>query len=263
MSLIAISDLHLGPDDDDLKAAFVELLDFVTPEVDSLVINGDLFSFWFGYPDVIPYRYLTVLAKMLELSDRGVNFRYFHGNHDFAMGPFFETYLPAAIYSDFALIDYQGTNVHFEHGDLINYEDTGYKLLRKVVRSKPINWLFKAVPPHIGLGIANCCAHISRKYVIGKNTSFYYCCLESAYRRMRDGADLVVYGHGHRTIFREMVICRKKKLLVMIPGIKRSEIYFLRLSGENSGLFAFDPEIRQERVVHSFDLNSLGKAVEG
>ncbi len=262
MSLIAISDLHLGPKDDRLQAGFVRFLDFVRPEAESIIINGDLFSFWFGYRDVVPYCYVPALSKMLELADSGVKFKYLHGNHDFAPGPFFESCLPAMIFSDAAQLCYLGARVHVEHGDLIDREDTGYRLLRKVVRSKPITWLFQIFPPHIGLSVANWCAHVSRNYVIGKNTGFYYHCFESAYKRMSSGADLVVYGHGHRTIFSEMVVDKRKKLLVMIAGFNEGSLCFLRLSKDGSGLFAFDMESGQEKPLHLFDIASLGKETE-
>jgi len=262
MSLIAISDLHLGPEDDSLQADFARFLDFIKAEAESIIINGDLFSFWFGYRDVVPYCYIPTLSKMLELSDSGIRFKYFHGNHDFALGPFFERRMRASIFSHSAQLRYLGVRVHVEHGDLVNREDTGYRLLRRVVRSKLITWLFRIFPPHTGLSVANWCAHISRNYVIGKNTGFYYHCIESAYQRMKSGADLVVYGHGHRTIFSEMTVDKRKKLLVMIAGLEEGKICFLRLSKHKSGLFAFDPESGQEKPLHLFEIASLGKQIE-
>lgn len=257
-----VSDLHLGPRDYTLQAGFARFLDFVRPEAEAIIINGDLFSFWFGYHDVVPYCYVPALSKMLELADCGVRFTYLHGNHDFAPGPFFEHCLAATVFSDSAQLDYQGARVHLEHGDLVDREDTGYKLLRTVVRSRPVTWLFQLVPPHIGLSVANWCAEISRSYVISKNTGFYYHCFESGFRRMRAGADLVVYGHGHQTIFSEMIVDERRKLLVMIAGFAEGGLCFLRLSKDSSGLFVFDMESGQETALHLFDIASLGKGIE-
>jgi len=262
MSLIAVSDLHLAPGETELQSCFVRFLEFIKPEAESVIINGDLFNFWFGYRDVVPYCYVPTLSKLLDLADSGVTFKYLHGNHDFNLGPFFERVLPAMVFTHSLQMDYLGTKVHVEHGDLLDPEDIGYRFLRKVVRSRPIAWLFHALPPHIGLHVANGSAHISRNYVISKKSNFYYHCFEAAYKTMKSGADLVVYGHGHRTIFSEMLVDNRQKLLVMLPGFRHKQLYFLRLAPDRSGLFMFDMSSGKERPLHLFDIATLGKELE-
>ncbi|MCD6326967.1 UDP-2,3-diacylglucosamine diphosphatase [bacterium] len=262
MSIIAISDLHLGPSEDAMQADFVDFLDHIKVEAENLIINGDLFSFWFGYRDVVPYCYLPSLAKMTQLVDHGVRFTYLHGNHDFVPGPFFERYLPATIIENDIRIEYLGAKVHVEHGDLVDRDDFGYRLLRTVVRSRPITWLFRLAPPHIGLGVANACAHVSRNYVVSKGAGFYYFCYAAAYDRMKDGADLVLYGHGHRTIYSEMVVDGRMRIMAVVGGWAKEGLCFLRLSKKQSGLFVFDPSTKKERALHIFDCASLGKKME-
>lgn len=263
MSWIAISDLHLKPGDPARQEALVRFLEFIKPEAETIVINGDLFSFWFGYPDVIPYCYLPVLSKMVELADAGTRFKYFAGNHDFGLGHFFERFLPARIYPDSAEFEYLGARIHIEHGDLVDEDDLGYRLLRRIVRSRPAKALFQIVPPFLGLGVANGLAHLSRNYVLTKKPGFYYFCHAKAYDLMRSGVDLVVYGHGHRTLFSRMVTNGAEKLLVVIGGWQQGGIVFLRLCPGQSGLFRFDPDRANEEVLHSFDLASLSTGCRG
>lgn len=262
MSLIVISDLHLAPNDDEAQKGFVRFLDVVRREAEEIIINGDLFSFWFGYRSVVPYVYLPALSKLVELADEGVTFKYLHGNHDFVLGPFFEQFLPASVFPDSAALEYEGAAIHVEHGDLVDREDYGYRLLRWVVRSRFVACLFRVFPPHVGLGIANTCAFVSRNYVVSKRAGFFYHCFEAAYEKMLAGADIVVYGHGHQTKYYEMNVDGRPRICVVVGGWADGELCFLRLSRENSGLFAFDPRTGAERPIHVFDVASLGGGKE-
>ena len=98
--------------------------------------------------------------------------------------------------------------------------------------------------------------------MISKKSNFYYHCFEAAYKTMKSGADLVVYGHGHRTIFSEMLVDNRQKLLVMLPGFRHKQLYFLRLAPDRSGLFMFDMSSGKERPLHLFDIATLGKELE-
>src|SRR5206468_493773 len=49
---------------------------------DALLINGDLFDFWFEYGSVIPRRHFGTVAKLHALRARGVPITFVGGNHD-------------------------------------------------------------------------------------------------------------------------------------------------------------------------------------
>ncbi|HUQ99752.1 MAG TPA: hypothetical protein VM166_09880, partial [Gemmatimonadaceae bacterium] len=51
-----VSDAHLGVASAQIEKSFVSFLRDLETEASSLVINGDLFDFWFEWKTVIPRR---------------------------------------------------------------------------------------------------------------------------------------------------------------------------------------------------------------
>ena len=58
---IVISDVHLGEVPPDTERAFVSFLESLAGTAHELLINGDLFDFWFEYRNVVPRRCFRVL----------------------------------------------------------------------------------------------------------------------------------------------------------------------------------------------------------
>ena len=61
---LIVSDTHLGAVPDATERAFIEFLRSIQSDARSLLINGDLFDFWFEWGDVIPSRHYRVLAAL-------------------------------------------------------------------------------------------------------------------------------------------------------------------------------------------------------
>src|SRR5258707_4235164 len=55
--VLVVADAHLGQVPPAVASAFHRFLDAVPDLGDALVINGDLFDFWFEYRSVIPRRH--------------------------------------------------------------------------------------------------------------------------------------------------------------------------------------------------------------
>ena len=81
-----VSDAHFGVDSglssEVRENLFVEWLDSIKSDASELYLLGDIFDFWFEYTYVVPRGFVTVLAKLRELSNAGVKIKYFTGNHD-------------------------------------------------------------------------------------------------------------------------------------------------------------------------------------
>jgi len=77
-----ISDAHVGIDavGTDAEHALLTFLDAC--RAGSLVINGDLFDFWFEWKTVIPRAGYRVLAALATLRERGIPVLWVAGNHD-------------------------------------------------------------------------------------------------------------------------------------------------------------------------------------
>ena len=79
--LVIVSDAHLGSVPDRVEEAFLAFLDHVPALGDGLLVNGDLFDFWFAYRRVIPRAGIRVVARLAELARR-LPVAMTGGNHD-------------------------------------------------------------------------------------------------------------------------------------------------------------------------------------
>src|SRR5205807_954207 len=74
--VIVVADAHLGQVPPATVAAFHRFLDAVPDLGDALLINGDLFDFWFEYRSVIPRRHFGTMAKLQSVRARDVELRH-------------------------------------------------------------------------------------------------------------------------------------------------------------------------------------------
>lgn len=81
-----VSDIHLGAgtkaERRRVEDAFCRWLDMAGKDATELYLMGDIFDFWFEYHRVVPRGFTRVLARLAELSARGVRVVLFTGNHD-------------------------------------------------------------------------------------------------------------------------------------------------------------------------------------
>ena len=204
--VIFFSDAHLEIEDSPQSrlnsmrvAAF---LDSLHGKADVLVILGDLFDFYFEYKSVFPARYLKVLAGIEALSSSGVSCYYVAGNHDFWLGELFSSTLGVKLVADLLILNRQSNpaeRVLAAHGDGLGEGDTGYKILKKVLRNRFLIRLFRLLHPDWGYALARITSRTSRKYTINYRPSRIEACAEVARSLLADYDDLatVILAHTH------------------------------------------------------------------
>ena len=79
--LVVVADAHLGPRTGPLEDALLRWLDEVPALGDALLLNGDLFGFWFTYRRAIPRAGIRVVARLAALA-RELPVLLVGGNHD-------------------------------------------------------------------------------------------------------------------------------------------------------------------------------------
>ncbi|MGA2297496.1 MAG: UDP-2,3-diacylglucosamine diphosphatase [FCB group bacterium] len=203
-----ISDVHLGflerEKDYELESLLIRFLEAISADCETLYIVGDLFDYWFDYKTVVPkyfYRTLTVLKKLRE---KGIKIEYIIGNHDFGHNDFFEKELDIRIYRDDIEREINGKKFYLSHGDGKLNQDTGYKILKKVLQNKFALWLYKLLHPNIGIGLALSSSRRSREYTDNKNFGEKEGMVEFAQAKIDEGFDYVIMGHRHRVIEKEL-----------------------------------------------------------
>jgi len=202
------SDVHLGlgtrEASRDRERAVVRFLEMVgSVGAETLFIVGDLFDYWFEYRAVVPREFVRTLAAIADLVEGGVRVEYIIGNHDFGHRDFFRDELGVHVHHDDIERTLSGRRCYIAHGDGKAFNDTGYLILKKVLRAPLSNALFRIVHPDIGIGVAMSASRRSRDHTNRKNyqgvvpgeSDGLYVFAEQ--KIVEEGFDLVVMGHTH------------------------------------------------------------------
>jgi UDP-2,3-diacylglucosamine hydrolase len=208
---IFFSDAHLGlgsreksREREHAVVRFLEWVGSVRPE--GLYIVGDLFDYWFDYRTVIPKEFIRTVGAIAGLTDAGIPVEYVIGNHDFGHRDFFEGELGVRVHHDDIERTIAGKRCYISHGDGKAFNDTGYLILKKVLRARMSNRFFRFLHPDIGIGTAMYAsrrsrAYTNKKHYDGERPGETDGLRAFAERKIReDGFNLVVMGHTHHPL---------------------------------------------------------------
>ena len=158
-----LSDAHLGAAPADAEASLLGFLRAFPADGRALVINGDLFDFWFEWRHAVPRAGVRVLGELARLQDAGVRILWIAGNHDCWGGEVLRRDLGLDYHVGPWRGDIGGWDTLIEHGDgLREREDAPYRRLRAVLRHPLCVRLFRALHPDLGTWIALRSSHTSR-----------------------------------------------------------------------------------------------------
>ncbi len=196
-----VSDVHLGlgKREEEIKREnkFLNFLDFIKKDCEILYLVGDIFDYWFEYDTVIPKYFYRTLAKLYELSERGIKVEFIMGNHDFGLRSFFPEELNITVYRDDIIRNHNGKQFYISHGDGKALNDLGYKILKKILRANLSMKLFLKLHPDWGINLAKGSSHKSRNYTGKKNYGSDEGMNQFAKDRIDEGNDFVIMGHRH------------------------------------------------------------------
>lgn len=200
--IVFFSDAHLGlgsPEEDLARERrIVRFLDRVCRSAEHVFIVGDLFDFWFEYRTVVPKGHIRLLGALAALRDSGVGMTYVVGNHDFWMRDYFQTELGIDICPDPVDRVLYGKRFLIHHGDGLLRNDTGYRILKAVLRNKVCIVLFSLLHPDITGWIARWSSRTSRKHT-EKRVYEGNDMVTFARQRLDEGFDAVIMGHNHQS----------------------------------------------------------------
>jgi len=153
-TLVVVSDAHLGYAPSAVEAALLEFLDVVPALGDALLVNGDLFEFWFAYRSVVPRHAFRVAAALAGLSRRLPVFMV-GGNHDRWGLDFWDReagvhYAPHRL--EFTAGDRQVLAVH---GDGLRNPRRLTRMLQWLVASRTASAAYRALHPELGFPLVH------------------------------------------------------------------------------------------------------------
>lgn len=195
---LIVSDVHLGAVSAKTEGAFREFLDFAERSASGLLINGDLFDFWFEYRTVILRQHFRVLARLAEMVERGFPVRFVGGNHDGWAGEVLSEDVGLEVFTGPRLLQLAGRNTLVAHGDGVGAGDRGYRVLRRVIRHPVSVRAFRALHPDLGSRIAGLASstHAKPKDPAASHDG-RIAAWATEQLRLNRNLDLVVAGHTH------------------------------------------------------------------
>ena len=192
-----ISDAHLGVASLDIERALVGFLRGLAGRAGSLVINGDLFDFWFEWKSVIPRTSFRALAALADLRDAGVPILWIAGNHDCWGDEILREDIGVEYHVGAWTGDIAGWKTRLEHGDgLRQKEDRGYRMVRPVMRNRLAIRAFRALHPDWASFLANGSSGASRNYR-SRDEGRGLRAIAMSELAADPSLDLLIYGHSH------------------------------------------------------------------
>ena len=202
------SDFHLG-----LKAGSVPVerekrivgwLNSITPDAKEIYLVGDIFDFWWEYKLVVPKGFTRFLGTISEITDSGIPVHFFTGNHDMWIGNYLSDECGVNVHTVPVTRIFDGMKFHLAHGEGLGTKSLSYKILLSIFRNKPLQILYSALHPSIGVGIGHKWSLHSR---LGKGISLDFLGEEKEdlirYAKSLltdDKIDYFVFGHRHLTL---------------------------------------------------------------
>lgn len=200
--ILLASDVHLGVISKATTSAFERWLEEAGRTASEVILNGDIFDFWFEYRSVIPRGYTRVLALLADLVSGGVPVTFMGGNHDWWGGSYLTDEVGVRLYQDPVVLDLHGWRTFLAHGDGLGKSDLGYRMLQTMLRSRLTVWGFRWLHPDVGARIARAVSQTAyregegpSKAERGRSDTLKEWGL--AKLRSDPAIDLVILGHTH------------------------------------------------------------------
>lgn len=195
------SDVHLGlrskEEEKQKERRVIDFLESIRSDAEKIFIVGDLFDCWIEYRRVVPKGYFRLLAKLNEIAESGIEIIFLSGNHDFWLNTYLRDEVGMQIFYEPVIFEKDGKKFFVAHGDGLGKGDLGYKIIKKILRSRLNQFLYSLIHPDIGIKLAQGSSKTSRQHTEdrahgGENMR------EFAMMKLDEGFDYVIMGHYHR-----------------------------------------------------------------
>ncbi len=233
-----LSDAHLGsralPDAADNQRKVVDLLRRMERDAEAVYMLGDMFDFWYEYlwHDPTKAEYTPFLDQLQSMTRKGIRIHYFVGNHDLWTFGWLARRTGVVIHRNPETVTCYGKTIFLGHGDGVMPSDwqtlyppfilkkiKRFMFLRRVFHSRPLQHLFRLVPPKWGNAFGYNWAADSRRKELAKPCPYKGEQQEElvlfAKEQERIGNHHDYYVFGHRHIELDLQITRNSRVLIL------------------------------------------------
>jgi UDP-2,3-diacylglucosamine hydrolase len=136
---------------------------------------------------------------LYNLVQHGTKVTLFAGNHDYWAGKYLAREVGLDLEPGGRTVEHQGVTMFIHHGDGFYPGDRGYRLLKRVLRSRIAIALFRLLHPDAAAWVARITSRTSRKHLAKpdfdrRNIEAFRAVAD---RLFADGYGAVVFGHAH------------------------------------------------------------------
>jgi UDP-2,3-diacylglucosamine hydrolase len=200
-ALVVVSDAHLGATPPSVEESFLAFLDEVPAFGDSLLVNGDLFDFWYSYSRVIPRRGFRVAAALHALAKR-LPVSMVGGNHDRWGGDFWSRDAGVRFNPRRLDLTVGARRVAAIHGDGLSEPGLTASLFHRLINHPITAGVYRTIHPEIGLWLVDRLAphlgdHTATESLL-RDANLRQASWAARLLAAEPGLSLVIMGHTHR-----------------------------------------------------------------
>jgi UDP-2,3-diacylglucosamine hydrolase len=240
-ALVIVSDAHLGYAPRETEEALLDFLDRVPDLGDSLLVNGDLFEFWFAYTRVIPRDGFRVAAALGRVARR-IPVAVVGGNHDRWGGTFWPDELGVRFAADQLELAVGSRRVLALHGDAVSAQSQS-RPLHRLVRHPVTSAVYRLLHPDLGVPLVRWLAgRLGHDGTDGPDFDREAAAQErwAAARLLADPSlGLIVMGHTHRPALVDAAPGRQ----YLNPGAWFDGFRYAVATAEGAELRRFSPSV--------------------
>jgi len=195
--LAIVADAHIDGPGGDAAPLLAQLRSLPAEGCGRLLLMGDLFQAWVGFPQFEPAGLAELLAAIAELRARGIRVDYLEGNRDFFLAG---SRYAAAFDSigDEIAFDWDGVRYLAVHGDGLDDNDRQYRLWRRATKSLPIELAMRFLPARLARRLVDSTERKLAQTNFKHRVEIPTAAIERfAERRLAEGHDVLLLGHFH------------------------------------------------------------------
>ena len=163
-----VSDNHFmlqkSSDENIRRRFFFKLLNHINKTGGTLIIGGDFFDFWLETFYGIPNYYDDILSELEKLKLNNIEIHYISGNHDYWDFGFMYKKCGAIMHKSDFIFKINDKKILITHGDGLLKNDSLYRFMKTIIRSKLFILLVRLIPTSIMTFIAKNISNTKSKF---------------------------------------------------------------------------------------------------